>query len=68
MRERIAVPGADVLGPAPLFRLRGRERRQLVVKATDRRAAIEGVGAAVAAVARTPAGRAAALAVDVDPQ
>ena len=29
--------GAQVLGPAPRFRLRGRERRQLLVKATDRR-------------------------------
>ena len=38
VRERIAG-GRDavVLGPAPLFRLRGRERSQLVVKATRRR-------------------------------
>ena len=33
-------PGADVLGPAPLFTLRGRARSQLVVKADDRDAAI----------------------------
>ena len=26
------IPGATVLGPAPLFRLRGRERAQLVIK------------------------------------
>jgi primosomal protein N' (replication factor Y) len=42
------LPGA--LGPAPLFRLRGRERAQVVVKAGDRRAAIDQVAAAVADV------------------
>ncbi|UGS35802.1 replication restart helicase PriA [Capillimicrobium parvum] len=56
------LPGA--LGPAPLFRLRGRERAQVVVKAADRRAAIAAVGAAVAAEHR----RGAAISVDVDPQ
>src|SRR2546421_1969340 len=44
-------PAAAVLGPAPLFRLRGRERSQLVVKAGDRAAAVRAVGEAVAAVA-----------------
>lgn len=62
------VPGAQVLGPAPLFRLRGRERSQLVVKATQRRPAVAAVAAAVDAVARTPAGRNASLSADVDPQ
>jgi primosomal protein N' (replication factor Y) len=62
--------GADtaVLGPAPLFRLRARERSQVVVKAPLRRAAVAAVAAAVDAVARTPAGRRASLSVDVDPQ
>ena len=48
VRERLGRPGM-VLGPAPLFRLRGRERAQLVLKADpgDRAAAIEHVGAAV---------------------
>jgi len=59
---------AQVLGPAPLFRLRGRERRQLVVKSADRAAAIAGVGAAVAAVAGRREHKAANLSVDVDPQ
>ncbi len=35
--------GATVLGPAPLFRLRGRHRSQVVVKAHDRAAAIAAV-------------------------
>jgi primosomal protein N' (replication factor Y) len=57
-----------VLGPAPLFRLRGRERSQLVVKAPRRRPAIAAVAAAVDAVARTAVGRRAQLSADVDPQ
>jgi primosomal protein N' (replication factor Y) (superfamily II helicase) len=60
--------GITVLGPAPLFRLRGKERRQVVVKATRRRAAIAAVRAAVESVAATKVGRAASLSVDVDPQ
>jgi primosomal protein N' (replication factor Y) len=57
-----------VLGPAPLFRLRGRARSQLVVKAGDRPAAVAAVGAAVAAVAADRAHRHAQFSVDVDPQ
>ena len=57
-----------MLGPAPLFRLRGRERSQLVVKAPQRRAAVAAVAAAVDAVARTAVGRRAQLSADVDPQ
>jgi primosomal protein N' (replication factor Y) len=61
-------PQAAVLGPAPLFRLRGRERSQLVVKAGDRAAAVRAVGEAVAAVAADRAHRRAQFSVDVDPQ
>jgi len=59
---------STVLGPAPLFRLRGRERSQLVIKAPRRRAAIGAVAAAVEAVARTALGRRVQLSADVDPQ
>jgi len=62
------MPGAQVLGPAPLFRLRGRERAQLVIKAGDRAAAVAAAGAAVAAVAGERARRGVAFSVDVDPQ
>ncbi|HEV2770675.1 MAG TPA: primosomal protein N' [Solirubrobacteraceae bacterium] len=62
------IADAQVLGPAPLFRLRGRERSQLVVKAGDRAGAIAAVGDAVARVAAGRAHRTAALSVDVDPQ
>ena len=59
---------AAVLGPAPLFRLRGRARSQLVVKAVDRQPAIDAVGRAVDVVAPGAARRGAAVSVDVDPQ
>jgi primosomal protein N' (replication factor Y) len=71
VRERISGrAGVDsmVLGPAPLFRLRNRERSQLIVKAVQRRPAVASVAAAVDAVARTPVGRRAQLSADVDPQ
>jgi len=68
VRDRIAAPDAIVLGPAPLFRLRGRARAQVVVKAPRRRAAVQAVAAAVDEVARSRAGRRARIGVDVDPQ
>ena len=40
----IAPSGQTVLGPAPLFRLRGRSRSQLVIKCTEREAAVHAVG------------------------
>ncbi|MEA2226495.1 MAG: hypothetical protein QOF04_125, partial [Solirubrobacteraceae bacterium] len=67
---RAGLDGAvgAVLGPAPLFRLRGRERSQVVVKATDRARAVQAIGASVDAVAADRAHRAASFSVDVDPQ
>jgi len=62
------VPGAQVLGPASLFRLRGRERAQLVVKAADRKVAVRACAAAVDAVASDRSRRGVAYSVDVDPQ
>jgi primosomal protein N' (replication factor Y) len=58
----------QVLGPAPLFRLRNRERAQIVVKAGDRAAAVADVDAAVRAAARAHGRRGVAFSVDVDPQ
>lgn len=64
----------QAMGPAPLFRLRGRERRQLVLKAPaggdGRREAIAAVSDAVAAVAREcgRVRRDIRLFADVDPQ
>jgi primosomal protein N' (replication factor Y) (superfamily II helicase) len=68
IHAELAGLDAAVLGPAPLFRLRGRSRSQLVVKAVDRRPAIDAVGRAVDRVAPGAARRGAAVSVDVDPQ
>ncbi len=57
-----------VLGPAPLFMLRGKARYQLVVKATERAAAITAVRDAVDGVSADRRHREVALSVDVDPQ
>ena len=57
-----------MLGPATLFRLRGRERQVLVVKASERRAAVQAVDRAVRRVAGTRAHAGVNFSVDVDPQ
>jgi primosomal protein N' (replication factor Y) len=58
----------EALGPAPLFRLRGRERFQVVVKTAERATAVRATGAAVECAARDRAYREVAFSVDVDPQ
>ena len=64
-----ALPeGAVLLGPAPRFRLRGRERRQLLVKSGHRADALATVREAVEAAASARALRHVSIAVDVDPQ
>ena len=68
LHAEIAPPDAIVLGPAPLFRLRGRARSQLVIKAGDRPAAIAAVGEAVDRIAPGAARRGVSVSVDVDPQ
>jgi primosomal protein N' (replication factor Y) (superfamily II helicase) len=64
-----SAPGS-VLGPASLFRLRGRERQVLVVKTPpeQRQATIARLGAAVQRTADAPAHKGVVFAVDVDPQ
>jgi primosomal protein N' (replication factor Y) len=64
LRDRLEIAGAQILGPAPLFRLRGRDRAQVMIKASDRASAVAAVGAAV----KSPLGRGVAVSVDVDPQ
>ncbi len=60
--------GPVVLGPAALFRLRGRERQVLVVKAAERRPAVQAVDEAVRRVAGTRDHAGVNFSVDVDPQ
>lgn len=59
---------ATLLGPAPRFRVRGRERRQLLVKAGAREPAVDAVRAAVEASISAGITRGVQLSVDVDPQ
>ncbi len=60
--------GTELLGPAPRFRLRGRHRRQLLLKADDRDAMVATVRAAVESAGARRALRGCSLSVDVDPQ
>jgi len=64
----IAPSGATVLGPAPLFRLRGRSRSQLVIKSADRPVTVLAVGTAVDEIAAEAVKRGVSVSVDVDPQ
>jgi primosomal protein N' (replication factor Y) len=68
VRQSLSLPGEAVLGPAPLFRLRGRERSQVVIKAHDRRGAIAAVDAAVHGAAASSRHAPVSFSVDVDPQ
>jgi primosomal protein N' (replication factor Y) (superfamily II helicase) len=58
----------DLLGPAPLFRLRGKHRRRLVLKSEQRHQAVEAVRNAVRTAVRDRALREVSISVDVDPQ
>jgi primosomal protein N' (replication factor Y) len=64
---QIKVPETALLGPAPLFRLRDRERFQLVLKTHERGAAIHATGRAVEDAARDKAFKDVNFSVDVDP-
>jgi primosomal protein N' (replication factor Y) (superfamily II helicase) len=71
MRELVADRiGADdeLLGPAPLFRLRGKHRRRLLIKSGRRHETVTAVREAVATAVRDRALRELAISVDVDPQ
>ncbi len=59
---------ATLLGPAPRFRLRDRERRQVLVKAHEREKTVAAVRDAVDGAIGAKALRAVQLSVDVDPQ
>jgi primosomal protein N' (replication factor Y) len=55
------------LGPAPRFRLRGKHRRQLLVKATERAPAVAAVREAVSERARELSAMGVSVSVDPDP-
>ncbi len=58
----------SLLGPAALFRLRGRERESLVIKAGERLPAVRAIGQAVERVAGAREHRGVHFSVNVDPQ
>ena len=58
----------ELLGPAPLFRLRGKHRRRLLIKSGRRNESVTAVRDAVATAVRDRALRELAISVDVDPQ
>ncbi len=66
---RDTMPGdTDLLGPAPMFRVRNRHRRRLLTKSEDRDATVEAIGAAVERLAADRSLRGVAIGVDIDPQ
>jgi primosomal protein N' (replication factor Y) len=58
----------DLLGPAPMFRVRNRYRRRLLTKAQDREATVTAIRAAVERLAADRTFKDVAIGVDVDPQ
>jgi primosomal protein N' (replication factor Y) len=66
--RRSLPDGSELLGPAPMFRVRNRHRRRILIKADDR----DGTVAAVRDVVERKAGdrslKDVAIGVDVDPQ
>jgi primosomal protein N' (replication factor Y) len=66
---RDTLPGdADLLGPAPMFRVRNRHRRRLLTKSDDREGAVAAIGDAVERLAADRSLKDVAIGVDVDPQ
>jgi primosomal protein N' (replication factor Y) len=70
LRERLADArlDADLLGPAPVLRLRGRHRAQLIAKTTQPRSLARSASALLAAAAPTMRRDGLTVVVDVDPQ
>jgi primosomal protein N' (replication factor Y) len=64
----LPVEQGVVLGPAALFRLRGREREVLLIKASQRRPVVEAAGRALEQLAASREHAGVHFSVDVDPQ
>jgi primosomal protein N' (replication factor Y) len=68
VRDGLADRALEVLGPAPLFRLKDRHRALLLLKGPAEGLDVDAVGAAVHAAASDRALRGVTFSVDVDPQ
>jgi primosomal protein N' (replication factor Y) (superfamily II helicase) len=67
LRARLPA-GSELLGPAPMFRVRNRHRRRIMLKAADREATVAAVREVVERRAADRSLREVAIGVDVDPQ
>jgi len=67
VNERLSTDD-ELLGPAPLFRLRGKHRRRLLIKSERRHETVAAVREAVASAVRDRTLRELSISVDVDPQ
>jgi len=67
LRERLPA-GSDLLGPAPMFRVRNRHRRRLLIKAAERERTVAAVREVVERRAADRSLREISIGVDVDPQ
>jgi primosomal protein N' (replication factor Y) len=68
LRDALRLPGVQLIGPAPLLRLRGRFRAQLVAKTPSPRAFAGRAASLLAAAAPAMRRDGLAAVVDVDPQ
>jgi primosomal protein N' (replication factor Y) len=68
LREALRLPGTELLGPAPLLRLRGRHRAQLLAKTASPRALATRAATLLASAAPAMRRDGLAAVVDVDPQ
>jgi primosomal protein N' (replication factor Y) len=67
LRERLPS-GSELLGPAPMFRVRNRHRRRILIKAHDREGAVLSIRDVVERRAADRSLKDVAISVDVDPQ
>jgi primosomal protein N' (replication factor Y) (superfamily II helicase) len=68
LRARLDGIEAELLGPAPILRLRGRHRAQLIAKTTQPRSVARHASSLLAAAAPTMRRDGLTVVVDVDPQ
>jgi primosomal protein N' (replication factor Y) len=67
LREKL--PGdSELLGPAPMFRVRNRHRRRILIKASDREGSVAAIREVIERRAADRSLKDVAISVDVDPQ